>query len=238
MTTAPHDAPANAIEHLYEVFARYPRPERVAGCPCCVGGIREAAVLSRPLRELTRDDLDFYSFKAMTTFGTVEDFKYFLPRLAEILAAGERFGVLDVDGFTRKLQYAGLAGWPVDEIDALRGWTAHLWRHAVTAPSYPVSAREVLAVARIVDADTAGWIDDWLEVRTQPALLGLIDAVWSCAERNQIGGAPESAVHAELLRAGPRLRAAVERYAHHDPEHAARTLELLDFPPFEQPPAA
>jgi hypothetical protein len=50
-------------------------------------------MLARPLRELGEDELGRYAYKAVTTMGTADDLAYFLPRLLDLLSAGE----LDAD---------------------------------------------------------------------------------------------------------------------------------------------
>ena len=51
----------------------------IEGCPCCVSGSDEDNIHSKQLRQLNGDDLSRYAFKAMTTWGDIEDFKYYLP---------------------------------------------------------------------------------------------------------------------------------------------------------------
>ncbi len=74
-----------AIERLYQVFSRYKVLGMVEGCPHCVSDEDKAKLHSKPLRKLEPDDVSRYSWKAMTTWGDVSDFKYFLPRLLEQL---------------------------------------------------------------------------------------------------------------------------------------------------------
>ena len=70
-------------------FADVTRPDAVRGCPCCTDEAETCALLARPLRELTADDLDRYAWKAVTTMGTPADLTYFFPRLVELLVTDE-----------------------------------------------------------------------------------------------------------------------------------------------------
>jgi hypothetical protein len=113
-----------AIEGLYSAFRRPQPPVRVEGCPCCTTEA-EVEPLSRvPLRELSSAQIDQYAFKALTTVGTVEDFRYFLPRLVE-LAVGDQ---LDTDRpvLFGKLAYGRWRTWPVAERMALERFAAAL----------------------------------------------------------------------------------------------------------------
>src|SRR4051794_20200880 len=73
-----------SIEALYSVFSAYPLRPHVMGCPCCVSEKDNHDLHARPLREFTCEHLRRYAFKAMTTWGKVEDFKHFLPRIFEL----------------------------------------------------------------------------------------------------------------------------------------------------------
>ena len=80
-----------AIADLYNVFEDYHLDSHVEGCPCCVTKDDKKLIEAKVLRELTADDLNHFAFNAMTTWGTVKDFKHFLPRLLELLAFDKRF---------------------------------------------------------------------------------------------------------------------------------------------------
>jgi len=116
-----------AIAGLYAAFAGRPRPARVEGCPCCVGDRAEAGLHRAPLRELTGDDLGRYSFKAMTTWGSVSDFAYFVPRLLELAASGTR---IDLEVVTEKLRYGHWRSWPAAEVAAIERFARTIERAA------------------------------------------------------------------------------------------------------------
>src|SRR5688572_11844593 len=77
---------AEAIEALYVAFGRYTLHHPVVGCPCCTSAEDDRLVRSKPLRRLTAADLERFAFNAVSTLGTVGDFKHFLPRLLELAA--------------------------------------------------------------------------------------------------------------------------------------------------------
>ncbi|SHM29770.1 hypothetical protein [Hymenobacter psychrotolerans] len=113
-----------AVENLYLVFGAYPLSS-LEGCPCCVSATDKEQVTHRSLRELTEDDLGRYAGKAMTTWGTVDDFKHFLPRLFELTAAFqapyEEYVVFS------KLDYGHWRTWPPTEIAAIEQYFLALW---------------------------------------------------------------------------------------------------------------
>jgi hypothetical protein len=73
-----------SIENLYSVFSKYEIRSFIEGCPCCVSDRDKEKIHSKELRELEEEDLSRYAFKAMTTWGNVDDFKHFLPRILEL----------------------------------------------------------------------------------------------------------------------------------------------------------
>jgi hypothetical protein len=115
----------DAVERLYVVFAPYPLGE-VQGCPCCVSWSDQSDLRARPLPALTRKQLQHYSDKAMTTWGGVEDFKHFLPRLLELLVEDSFFGGLET--FAYKLDRADFAYWPLEERQAIEACCRAWWR--------------------------------------------------------------------------------------------------------------
>jgi len=100
----------SAIEAVYATFADVPRPTTVRGCPCCTTDVENCALLARPLRELSADDLDRYAWKAVTTMGTADDLTYFLPRLLELLV-DDTLGA-ETEAVLAKLEYV-YDTWPL-----------------------------------------------------------------------------------------------------------------------------
>jgi hypothetical protein len=121
---SPHIVLQQAVDRLYVTFGAYPLTS-LDGCPCCVSVADKGQVTHRALRELTEQDLGRYAGKAMTTWGTVEDFKHFLPRLFELMAAFrapyEEYIVFS------KLDYGHWRTWPPLEIEAIEQYLLALW---------------------------------------------------------------------------------------------------------------
>lgn len=90
-------------------------------CPHCVGTADVAKLSRLPLWALTPNELERYAWKAMTTWGDVDDYRHFLPRLCE-LAVGptvRAWYALDCDGLLGKLAYGSWRTWPEAERRAL-----------------------------------------------------------------------------------------------------------------------
>lgn len=101
-----------AIERVYQAFSGY-QVTSVTGCPCCAPPDVLAALVAAPLRTLAQPVLERYHQSAMSTVGTLHDFKHFLPRLLELqLVSYESDGLL---------VHARWEDWPADEREAVEG---------------------------------------------------------------------------------------------------------------------
>ncbi len=114
------------IEQLYRIFSRYPFPARMEGCPCCVSDGHLRLLRSKPLRQLGDHELSRYAFKAMTTWGTAEDFKYYLPRLMELYVSGR--DNFDARLLMDKLSYGKWRTWPADEQEIIVAYLLNWWK--------------------------------------------------------------------------------------------------------------
>jgi hypothetical protein len=148
------------VERLYAVFGRVPRPERVEGCPHCVAPDEDRPLLEGPVRSLEPAVLERYAAKALTTWGGVAEFRYFLPRLLEC-AAADAFVHPDPQIVFGKLATAGWRRWPAEERAAVTEfltawWDATLARHPVRP-----DAATVLCCLAATGADLDPFLDRW-----------------------------------------------------------------------------
>jgi hypothetical protein len=75
-----------AIENIYSVFENVERPKVIDACPCCLADDEISTLLSKRIREITPNELSGYASSVFLTVGAEEDFRYFLPRILEILS--------------------------------------------------------------------------------------------------------------------------------------------------------
>jgi hypothetical protein len=80
--------PHAEIERLYQLFSRYKCPRQLEGCPCCTTAEEAQPLVRKPLRTIAAPELEHYASKALTTWGTLDDYKYFLPRILELTECG------------------------------------------------------------------------------------------------------------------------------------------------------
>jgi hypothetical protein len=172
----------SAIEGLYETFARYPQPERVEYCPCgCTKPDEVAPLLAAPLRALRFTDLGNYCFSAMTTQGSVDDFRHFLPRMFQ--GAAEEEFAYNLEILFGKLSYAKWLTWPEGEIAAVRTYLTAIWRFGID--SFPIEQSmpgiyeiETLLASIACTGEALGpYLQVWTETKTLEADRNLVQFV-------------------------------------------------------------
>jgi hypothetical protein len=175
----------DAIEKLYDVFAVYPLKAPIIGCSHCTTPDEYARLESKPLRELTTDDLGKYAFNVLYTCGSIDDFKHFLPRLFELIAWHGDVGFTDPQIVFGKLPYSISKGetWSDAEQRAIESFCLAWWR--ATLDNYedrgePSDAAIscLTSIGRIID-DLGDYLRIWREDRSVSALRHLADfAFW------------------------------------------------------------
>jgi hypothetical protein len=135
---------------LKEVFSRYPDPGEMDGCSHCVDPSGKLA--------LTPDNLEKYLHKAMTTWGSEEDFKHYLPFLFSYVFVEKKTDY--DDGLICKLDYLK-NDWTGEEQKAIILW--------FTAFSQYYLLNEFLEV----QASNRKKVQEWLEIQ-----IDILDCVF------------------------------------------------------------
>ena len=161
----------DAIINLYSTFAHYRIGDDFTGCDCCVGPEHSAKLAAPPLRDLTYDDLESYSRKAISTWGTTHHFKHFLPRLLE-LTIEHRDDFLDLAVVFGKLANAQLDAWPQREQDAVNRFFAEYWAYQLNdsiVGAFEDSIDTVLCAISNAVSSVQLFLDTWIATRTSNA---------------------------------------------------------------------
>jgi hypothetical protein len=223
------DLPAS-IEGLYAAFARYPLRARIEGCPHCDLGQNERGLHAAPLRRLRREDLDVYPFKAMTTFGDVDDFRHFLPRIAELLIEGA-IGAADLGVVAGKLAYGEWTRWPQPERAAVLAWLDALERAYLDDAVPHVFAHDVLDANLTLRGDAGPFLARWPGATGKRAIEDLAEEVRAIAMATNTG---HGSGFVGLIALRDELQTAFTRAIEHGHDDVAiqDALEILAFPPF------
>ena len=123
-----------ATENLYITFSKYPLKSTIEGCPCCVSDSNKSTLHSKQLRELEDEDLSRYAFKAMTTWGDLNDYKHYLPRIFELTA--KRKLIVDTFVTLGKLEYGNWNQWDKQEQESIFEFLNAWWKYDVNSSNY------------------------------------------------------------------------------------------------------
>jgi hypothetical protein len=227
-----------AVHALYRQFARY-TSARSEGCPCCVDAQQVEKLHGVRLQELSADALRNYARSALSTWGTLQDFKHFLPRILEHYACGAALGI-DVQTVASKVHYEG--PWHADELRAIADFLSveYLYRcEQMTCGA--MDAVDVFEAAGLSGVDVVRWFESTklanaaLPVRAT-ALTAIVS--WRGPNLHADGanwiwwkGETARAFHDWLLGPVPRglLEQAVLEYGEHPAAtHWSSALTLLE----------
>ncbi|ANZ37250.1 hypothetical protein BBK82_15450 [Lentzea guizhouensis] len=161
------------IERLYEVFA-LPRPAVVDFCDHCVDPADVAPFTSVPLRELTPDHVEKFWLRS-GTIGDAAFVRYLLPRVLDLIAAGE----LEADFFWLRLATEAHAGGDQRERAAVEAYF-------LATPRALAALVDEVTTAKRADHDLATWLrePDPLAVLEDAALTGS-DPDGACSAAHQ-----------------------------------------------------
>ena len=173
----------DAVDGLYAAFARYarlpPPPFQETNDQSGWADVLGA----KPLRQLTPTDLERLARKAMTTWGTADDFRHYLPRLFDLAAApavqstvypgcdtlwlGNYIGDTEFEVLFGKLDYGHWRTWPAAEQAAVTVYLRSLWRDVCQTDPSPFNVGSCLcAIAQAAD-DLSPYLADWRPDRSR-----------------------------------------------------------------------
>lgn len=219
----------HAIENLYRTFKHHRPGAEFQSCSHCVSETKDVELKAKRLKELTCDDISRYAFKAMTTWGTVEDFKHFLPRIFELVATSENFPI-EIEVAIGKLAYGKWRSWPDHEIAAIEQFLAAWWNATLSTPfseSTHTLADQVLCSLAMVVENLDPYLDHWdsrRDLETGLHLAAFVD--WnfdSLYKKDRIDRAfwKEELTKQQTVQwlRTPERRACLERLFVENPEH-------------------
>lgn len=179
-----------AVKNLYRVFRRYTLRDHIPGCECCVTEWDQQRLQVKPLDELTASDLAKYAAKAVSSWGTITDFKHFLPRLLELLTedANSPDQGINPPVLLEKLRHAQYAQWPERERHAVETFLRAWWQAALdTYPAALTAETCLVSIAQIV-TDIDPYLASWQQSRSIPAMRHLAEFVFAVADDLQERG--------------------------------------------------
>lgn len=152
----------DAVDGLYAAFADRKRPKAIDYCGHCVGRHAVERLLAPgPLREIPAETLRFYAVDALSTAGSLADFRYFLPRILQIAVTGGFGGYPDLDLVMSKFVLGEWRSWPVSEQRAVTAFLHALWSTTLTRFPADPGAEEVLEAIDVIEDDLGPYLRAW-----------------------------------------------------------------------------
>lgn len=173
-----------AIDAAYRAFAPYPRPTSLDASPLRDADEILRTLTSAPLRDLTDEQISPYAGWALTTVGSVWDYKHFLPRILEQAVLERAWVGVEPAVIASKLDMASWRTWPAAEQAAVSDVFSAAW--AQTREMHPdeadADAEDWLCGMAALGLDMAQPLAEWLSLPSTNALLQLA----SCLCRGRV----------------------------------------------------
>lgn len=153
---------SSTVENLYQTFSHYKLKGNVNRCLHCVTKEDNQLLHGKALRELMPEDLEKYGRKAITTWGDVDDFRYFLPRLLEFFPFVGT-GHLCPEIVFGKIRLGNWREWPLIEQKAIEDYFAALWHLTISSiePTPWTYSEDILcSIAQTTD-DISPYLNRW-----------------------------------------------------------------------------
>lgn len=131
--TTPQTPIKLAIERLYEIFARY-RFTDMEGDAAFPGSCDPKPLLAAPLRDLPPAAFERFAWKAVSTWGSADDLRHFLPRMLELCLFKHDFPS-EAEFLFGKINYAKWRTWPQPEQDAITHAVWLAWEAIFAKPA-------------------------------------------------------------------------------------------------------
>jgi hypothetical protein len=162
------------IEKIYAVFNKYQLNGKIEKCPCgCISNEEEQKIYSTTLMNLSADDLGFYNRKAMSTWGNIENYKHFLPRIIEIYKENKTNGWIDLDTIYDKLEYAKWIEWNKEEQNLISKLIEIDWTDLVNNSDNEISLDSFESYSNFIDVNSL--IQLWEFPKNKIALKNFVE---------------------------------------------------------------
>lgn len=116
-----------AIENLYRTFSKY-TPDNMHYCDCgCIDPEDVKKLASKKLHVLEEDDFSSYHGSAMYTWGDLNHYKHYLPRILELHHQKRDSALIGLFEVINKLKYAEWETWDAAEVNAIKDFIYADW---------------------------------------------------------------------------------------------------------------
>lgn len=165
-----------ALDAAYEAFSGYLRPQQLEATPTRDATKILATLSSAPLGSLSGEQIGPYAGWALTTVGSVEDYKHFLPRILEQAVRAPEWMGTKPSVVASRLNMAKWRTWPKPESAAvIEVFVAALRDSICRHPDDGCDASEWLCALASIGEDVQPHLRDWLDGGKGNSLLQIAD---------------------------------------------------------------
>ncbi len=170
------------IDETYKVFSVYEKPKKMVGCPCCISESELEELLSYSLKEIPPKSFISFCFSILLTWGSEDEFKYFLPRLLEIAVFNSLDLSVDLAFVFDKLHHANWLKWDCNEIDIIKKYFNELWKfklnNYIDYDENLLSIHELLTALATTDVDLDPFLEYWKNLKCNDSYLNMVDFIY------------------------------------------------------------
>jgi hypothetical protein len=162
----------------YKLFSSYKITGKLDVCPCCVSEQEQAELIKTPLEKISLETLSVYNNSATAEVIDINEFKYFLPRILELIAE-LKFPSHSVEITLSRISYTSSENWLNAEVAFLRKFMQSFFRKCLT--QYPFIDFENLCNVIIMfsktNFDITWTLKLWEEVNGLEALMHFVETI-------------------------------------------------------------
>lgn len=160
------------IENLYSVFEKY-TTNGINHCDCgCIDEQEVKKLYSKQLRELIEDDLVYYHGSALYTWGEIEHYKHFLPRICELITKNRQYSFVDIGEIYSKLEHSEWQNWNETEINAIKEYVIFDWIELVNNSKSEINIHILENYANYIEV--AELTKNWNLINSQNGLRNFV----------------------------------------------------------------
>ncbi len=135
------------IKKLYSTFKLYTTSD-MHYCNCgCIDPKDVKKLASKPLFDLEENDFCSYHGSALFTWGNLDHYKHFLPRILEVYYQLKGKGIISLFEIAQKLEYAKWKNWDDKEIKVIKDFIFMDWDRFVNREIHEISYDDVISYA-------------------------------------------------------------------------------------------
>jgi hypothetical protein len=175
-----------SIDCLYQTFSAYLLPDYTDPCLHCHTIEDDSKLRSKPLHDLGVEELRDYIADALLVWGSVSDFKHFLPRIFELYVTvpDPASELIDPEMILSKFRYGQWRTWPHPEQLAIESFLQALWAQILNDPPQAGCFTDVeswlCAIAQAED-DLTPYLNQWIHNQNPSASFALSSMLLSSA---------------------------------------------------------